>query len=154
MDYLDLRFFQATATVIPTVLIAFAITSKFLDFKRESKDWVGFVVLGGRSGVVAVAIILFGAVTAEGLTLVAIAFDRPHTWIFIVDMFMIVLMAWLVAFKAIEPLLQTLPVRKSAVGVKSIKKEREIFGNVLIGVTLLGMSISTAALGVTMAVTR
>lgn len=152
-----MRFFQATATVIPTVLIAFAITSKFLNFTRESRDWVDFIVLGGRSGVVATAIILFGAVTAEALTLVAIAFDRPHTWLFCLDVIMIGLMAWFVAFKAIEPLLQELPVKKASVGPisgKSNKKERALFGNALILITLSCVALSTAGLSIAMAVTQ
>lgn len=101
-----LQFFQAAATVLPSIFIAFALTSHFLDPASRRNLKIQFVGLSGRSGVVAVAIMVTGFIAAELLTLIVLATDTPTFPVFVVVIFYVALFAWFVGIQALNPMFQ------------------------------------------------
>jgi hypothetical protein len=101
-----LQFFQAAATVLPSIFIAFALTSHFLDPVSRRNLTIQFVGLSGRSGVVAVAIMVMGFIAAELLTLIVLATDTPTFPVFVVVIFYVFLFAWFVGIQALNPMFQ------------------------------------------------
>jgi hypothetical protein len=101
-----LQFFQAAATVLPSIFIAFALTSHFLDPVSRRNLKIQFVGLSGMSGVVAVAIMVTGFIAAELLTLIVLATDTPTFPVFVVVIFYVALFAWFVGIQALNPMFQ------------------------------------------------
>ncbi|CAI3800608.1 hypothetical protein [Pseudarthrobacter sp. MM222] len=101
-----LQFFQAAATVLPSIFIAFALTSHFLDPVSRRNLKVQFVGLSGRTGVVSVAIMITGFIGAELLTLIVLATDTPTFPAFVVVIFYVFLFAWFVGIQALNPMFQ------------------------------------------------
>jgi hypothetical protein len=101
-----LQFFQAAATVLPSIFIAFALTSHFLDPVSRRNLKIQFVGLSGRTGVVAVAIMIMGFIAAELLTLIVLATDTPTFPVFVVVIFYVLLFAWFVGIQALNPMFQ------------------------------------------------
>ena len=103
---IKLQFFQAAATVLPSIFIAFALTSHFLDPASRRNLKIQFVGLSGKSGVVAVAVMVMGFITAELLTLIVLATDTPTFPVFVVVIFYVFLFAWFVGIQALNPMFQ------------------------------------------------
>jgi hypothetical protein len=101
-----LQFFQAAATVLPSIFIAFALTSHFLDPASRRTLKIQFVGLSGRTGVAAVAIMTMGFIAAELLTLIVLATDTPTFPVFVVVIFYVFLFAWFVGIQALNPMFQ------------------------------------------------
>lgn len=101
-----LQFFQAAATVLPSIFIAFALTSHFLDPVSRRNLKIQFVGLSGMSGVVGVAVMVMGFITAELLTLIVLATDTPTFPVFVVVIFYVALFAWFVGIQALNPMFQ------------------------------------------------
>lgn len=138
---IDPRFFQAVVTVIPTLLIAFAFTSKFLEVniakpttalthsttesdvisKPKSPESVVVVALSGRQGIKVSAIVVFAAVTTEVVTLLSLAFENYQPVVIWLDMLAITALALLIGLKAIEPLIQNVPLEEGETRVKRQK---------------------------------
>jgi hypothetical protein len=103
---IDTEFFRAAATVLPTLFVAFALTSHFLDPERMRSVRIRFVLLSDRTGIVAAAAVVFGFVGAELLTLFTLATDTPTFGVFVIVTFFVLLLAWFVGLQALNPLLQ------------------------------------------------
>jgi hypothetical protein len=101
-----LQFFQAAATVLPSIFIAFALTSHFLDPLSRRNLKIQFLGLSGRSGVVAVAVMVMGFIAAELLTLIVLATNTPTFPVFVVVIFYVFLFAWFVGIQALNPMFQ------------------------------------------------
>ena len=101
-----LQFFQSAATVLPSIFVAFALTSHFLDPGSRRKLKIQFLGLSGRSGIVMVAIMITGFIAAELLTLIVLATDTPSFPVFVFVIFYVFLFAWFVGLQALSPMLQ------------------------------------------------
>jgi hypothetical protein len=101
-----LQFFQAAATVLPSIFIAFALTSHLLDPVSRRNLKIQFVGLSGMSGVVGVAVMVMGFIAAELLTLIVLATDTPTFPVFAVVIFYVALFAWFVGIQALNPMFQ------------------------------------------------
>ena len=101
-----LQFFQAAATVLPSIFVAFALTSHFLDPASRRNLKIQFIGLSGRSGVVAVAVMIMGFIAAELLTLIVLATNTPTFPVFAVVIFYVFLFAWFVGIQALNPMFQ------------------------------------------------
>jgi hypothetical protein len=101
-----LQFFQSAATVLPSIFVAFALTSHFLDPGSRRKLKIQFLGLSGRTGIVLVAIMVTGFIAAELLTLIVLATDTPSFPVFVFVIFYVFLFAWFVGLQALSPLLQ------------------------------------------------
>ncbi len=101
-----LQFFQSAATVLPSIFVAFALTSHFLDPGSRRQLKIQFLGLSGRTGIVAVAVMITGFIAAELLTLIVLATDTPSFPVFVFVIFYIFLFAWFVGLQAMSPMLQ------------------------------------------------
>jgi hypothetical protein len=101
-----LQFFQAAATVLPSIFVAFALTSHFLDPVSRRNLKIQFIGLSGRRGVVAVTVVIMGFIAAELLTLIVLATNTPSFPVFVVVIFYVFLFAWFVGIQALNPMLQ------------------------------------------------
>lgn len=132
-----LQFFQAAATVLPSIFIAFALTSHLLDPVSRRNLTIQFVGLSGRTGVVAVAIMVLGFITAELLTLIVLATDTPTFPVFVVVIFYVFLFAWFVGIQALNPMFQAaVAAAEEAAPNEKVKAEvtrrYQRFGNMII----------------------
>lgn len=165
---MDAKFFQAVAAVIPTLLIAFAFTSKFLEFDmskpgrhsvqpdsgknaEDVHNRITIVGLGGIGGIVGVWIVVFLAAAMEIITLAALAYEVFQLWIFIFGCLSIALLTIFIGLKAIEPLLQHAPFAEE--DANKLKKKRERFANWIVAGALVVVIVVPTAVIVTMAVT-
>jgi hypothetical protein len=103
---IQLQFFQAAATALPTIFIAFALTSRLLDPASRRNLKIDFVLLSGKSGIVTLAILVIGFVAAEMMTLIVLATDTPTFPVFVMVSFFLFLFALFVGLQALNPLLQ------------------------------------------------
>jgi hypothetical protein len=101
-----LQFFQSAATVLPSIFVAFALSSHFLDPGNRRKLKIQFLGLSGRTGILLVAIMITGFVAAELLALIVLATDTPSFPVFVFVISYIFLFAWFVGLQALSPLLQ------------------------------------------------
>jgi hypothetical protein len=137
-----LQFFQAAATVLPSIFVAFALTSHFLDPVSRRNLKIQFVGLSGRSGVVAMAVMIMGFIAAELLTLIVLATDTPTFPVFVVVIFYVFLFAWFVGIQALNPMFQAAvaaaedAARDDEVKAEVIRRYRR-FGNMIITVSLV-----------------
>jgi hypothetical protein len=132
-----LQFFQAAATVLPSIFVAFALTSHFLDPVSRRNLKIQFIGLSGRSGVVAVAVMIMGFIAAELLTLIVLATNTPTFPVFAVVIFYVFLFAWFVGIQALNPMFQAAAAaaedaaRDDEARAEVIRRYRR-FGNVII----------------------
>ena len=137
-----LQFFQAAATVLPSIFVAFALTSHFLDPVSRRNLKIQFVGLSGRSGVVAMAVMIMGFIAAELLTLIVLATDTPTFPVFVVVIFYVFLFAWFVGIQALNPMFQAAvaaaedAARDDEAKAEVIRRYRR-FGNMIITVSLV-----------------
>jgi hypothetical protein len=138
-----LQFFQAAATVLPSIFVAFALTSHFLDPASRGNLRVQFVGLSGRTGVVAVAIMITGFIVAESLTLIVLATDTPTFPVFVVVIFYVLLFAWFVGIQALNPMFQAAVAAAEAMAAPDEKAKNQVirsyrrFGNIIIAGSLV-----------------
>jgi hypothetical protein len=99
----DIRFFQAAAVVIPTLLIALGLATALLpgDAPRARR-------LRGGWGLWGVLLGLCLVLVAELLALIAVAADEPARWAFIVVLGAIALLLAALASVAVQPLVGSL----------------------------------------------
>jgi hypothetical protein len=144
---IKLQFFQAAATVLPSIFIAFALTSHFLDPTSRRNLKVQFVGLSGRTGVATVAMMITGFIAAELLTLIVLATDTPTFPVFVVVIFYVFLFAWFVGIQALNPMFQAAvaAAEESAPDEKAkaevIRKYRQ-FGNAVIMGSLVFIAVA------------
>jgi hypothetical protein len=134
---IKLQFFQAAATVLPSIFIAFALTSHFLDPVSRRNLKIQFIGLSGRTGVVAVAAMIMGFIAAELLTLIVLATNTPTFLVFAVVIFYVFLFAWFVGIQALNPMFQAAAAAaEDAAGDDEAKAEvlrrYRRFGNMII----------------------
>jgi hypothetical protein len=101
-----IQFFQAAATALPTIFIAFAVTSHILDPATQQNLKIQFVVLGGTTGIITLTAVITGFIIAELLTLIVLATGNPTFPVFIGVGFYVFLFAWFVGVKSLNPLFQ------------------------------------------------
>jgi hypothetical protein len=134
---IKLQFFQATATALPTVFIAFSLTSHMLDPGSRQDLRIHFFLLSGRTGLIAFAVIIVGFLAAELSTLIVLATDTPTFPVFILVIFYFFLFSWFVGLWALNPVLQSAAVaaEKEATGedakAEAVGRYR-LLGNVII----------------------
>ena len=81
---IDIKFFQAAATVIPTLLIGVVFTGKLMDnWKLELDDKTSHVERQGRiaqyiEGITFVSWLLLASIAGEGAALAALVSDIPR----------------------------------------------------------------------------
>jgi hypothetical protein len=144
---IKLQFFQAAATVLPSIFIAFALTSHFLDPTSRRNLKIQFVGLSGRTGVATVAMMITGFIAAELLTLIVLATDTPTFPVFVVVIFYVFLFAWFVGIQALNPMFQAAvaAAEESAPDEKAkaevIRKYRQ-FGNAVIMGSLVFIAVA------------
>jgi hypothetical protein len=93
------KFFQAAATALPTIFIAFSITSHLLDPVSRRNLTIHFVLLSGKSGIVTLAILVIGFIASELMTLIVLATDTPAFPVFVVVIFLFFFLPGLLAFR-------------------------------------------------------
>jgi hypothetical protein len=103
---IDTEFFRAAATVLPTLFVAFALTSHFLDPDRMRSVKIRFLLLSDTTGIVAAAVVLFGFIGAELMALITLATGTPTFGVFVIVSFFVLLLAWFVSVQALNPLFQ------------------------------------------------
>jgi hypothetical protein len=134
---IGLQFFQSAATVLPTIFIAFAVTSHILDPATRQNLKIQFFVLTGTAGIVTVAAVIAGFVTAELLTLIVLATGTPTFPVFVAVSSYVFLFAWFVGIKSLNPLFQHAvtaaeqAARDEEAKAKVMRKYRR-FGNLII----------------------
>ncbi len=134
-----LLFFQAAATVLPSIFVAFALNSHLLDPGSRRNLRIQFFLLSGRSGVLALAFVVTGFVAAESLTLIVLATATPAFPVFVMVMFYVFLFAWFVGMQSLNPMFQAAVVaaEEAAVGeeakAKVIRGYRRLGNAVLFG---------------------
>jgi hypothetical protein len=101
-----LQFFQATATVMPTLFLAFALTSHFLDPSNRRKLKIEFIMFSGIPGIAFLAVLIVGFIIAELGALIVIATNTPTFSVFAMVITYIFLFAWFVGLQALNPLFQ------------------------------------------------
>lgn len=104
--HIQLQFFQAAATVLPSIFVAFALSSHVLDPGSRQNLKIQFVLLSGRKGVITIAIVITGFVAAELATLIVLATDTPTFPVFVMVIFYVFLFAWFVGIQSLNPMLQ------------------------------------------------
>lgn len=105
MNYLDIKFFQAAATIIPTLFIAFAITSKGLEINTSVKGHIALFSDSSRKGISSAVLLSGFFAAAEIICLATLAADKPtRTAMFIVAT-SIAAMIWTICYQALVPAL-------------------------------------------------
>jgi hypothetical protein len=132
-----LQFFQSAATVLPSIFVAFALTSHFLDPGSRRQLKIQFLGLSGKTGIVLVAIMITGFIAAELLTLIVLATDTPSFPVFFFVIFYVFLFAWFVGLQALSPLLQDAVVAAEEAapdeeGKAQVVREYRRFGSTII----------------------
>ena len=138
---IKLQFFQSAATVLPSIFIAFALTSHFLDPGSRRNLKIQFLGLSGRSGIVIVATMITGFIAAELLTLIVLATDTPSFPVFVFVIFYVFLFAWFVGLQALSPMLQD-----AVVAAEEAAPDDEAKATVLRTYRRLGYTIITGSL--------
>lgn len=103
---ISLEFFRAAATVLPTIFVAFALTSHFLDPASRRNLRIQFMVLSGRTGIVTLAVVITGFVAAELLALIVLATNTPTFPVFVIVISYVFIFAWFVGLQSLNPLVQ------------------------------------------------
>jgi hypothetical protein len=103
---IGLQFFQSAATVLPTIFIAFAVTSHALDPTSQQNLKIQFFFLTGTTGIVTLTVMITGFLIAELAILIVLATGTPTFPVFVGVGFFIFLFAWFVAIKSLNPLFQ------------------------------------------------
>jgi hypothetical protein len=139
---IQLQFFQAAATVLPTIFVAFALTSHLLDPANRRNLRIEFFVLSGKSGIITVAVVITGFVAVELMTLIILATNTPTFPVFAAVIFYVFLFAWFVGLQSVNPLIQDAAraAEEKASGDEAKAKvidEYRRLGNVIIVVSLL-----------------
>jgi hypothetical protein len=103
---IKLQFFQAAATVLPSIFVAFALSSHFLDPGSRRNLKIQFLLLSGMTGIVTVAVVVTGFVAAELMTLIILATDTPTFPVFVMVIFYVFLFGWFVGLQSLNPMFQ------------------------------------------------
>jgi hypothetical protein len=134
---IQLQFFQAAATVLPSIFVAFALSSHFLDPGSRRNLKIQFLLLSGMTGVVTVAVLVTGFVAAELMTLIILATDTPTFPVFVMVIFYVFLFAWFVGIQSLNAMFQAAVVTAEddapdvAAKAKVVARYR-LLGNVII----------------------
>ena len=103
---IQLQFFQAAATVLPSIFIAFALSSHFLDPGSRRNLKIQFVLVSGMTSVVTVAVVITGFVAAELMTLIILATNTPTFPVFVMVISYVFLFTWFVGLHSLNPMFQ------------------------------------------------
>jgi len=103
---IQLQFFQAAATVLPTIFVAFALTSRLLDPGSRRNLEIDFLLLSRKGGIVTLAVVVTGFIAAELMTLIVLATNTPTFPVFVVVIFYVFLFAWFVGLQSLNPMFQ------------------------------------------------
>jgi hypothetical protein len=139
---IQLQFFQAAATVLPSIFVAFALSSHFLDPGMRRNLKIQFLLLSGMTGVVTVAVVITGFVAAELMALIILATDTPTFPVFVMVIFYVFLFGWFVGLQSLNPMFQAAVVAAEedapddAAKAKVVAKYR-LMGNAVIGGSLV-----------------
>jgi hypothetical protein len=111
---IDIYFFKATASVIPTLLIGVVFTGKLMDdWKLELDETTNHVERQGRiaeylGGITFVSWLLLAAIVGEGAALAAVASGIPHfiylVLVVVAISFLLTSLAGMVLFRAVSRL--------------------------------------------------
>lgn len=103
---IQLQFFQAAATVLPSIFVAFALSSHFLDPGSRRNLKVQFLLVSGMTSVVTVAVVITGFVAAELMTLIILATNTPTFPVFVMVISYVFLFTWFVGLHSLNPMFQ------------------------------------------------
>jgi hypothetical protein len=103
---IQLQFFQAAATVLPSIFVAFALSSHFLDPGSRRNLKIQFVLVSGMSSVVVVAVVITGFIAAELMTLIILATNTPTFPVFVMVISYVFLFTWFVGLQSLNPMFQ------------------------------------------------
>jgi hypothetical protein len=103
---IQLQFFQSAATVLPSIFVAFALSSHFLDPGSRRNLKIQFVLVSGMSSVVVVAVVITGFVAAELMTLIILATNTPTLPVFLMVISYVFLFSWFVGLQSLNPMFQ------------------------------------------------
>ena len=103
---IQLQFFQSAATVLPSIFVAFALSSHFLDPGSRRNLKIQFVLVSGISSVVVVAVVITGFVAAELMTLIILATNTPTFPVFVMVISYVFLFSWFVGLQSLNPMFQ------------------------------------------------
>ncbi|MFF5790984.1 hypothetical protein ACFY5D_02930 [Paeniglutamicibacter sp. NPDC012692] len=136
-----LQFFQSAATVLPSIFVAFALTSHFLDPASRRKLKIQFLGLSGKYGIVMMAILITGFIAAELLTLIVLATNTPSFPVFVFVIFYVFLFAWFVGLQALSPMLQDAVVAAEEAADDEVGKANVVRGYRRFGYTIITCSL-------------
>lgn len=136
-----LQFFQSAATVLPSIFVAFALTSHFLDPGSRRKLKIQFLGLSGKFGIVMMAILITGFIAAELLTLIILATNTPSFPVFVFVIFYVFLFAWFVGLQALSPMLQDAVVAAEEAAPDEESKAKVLRGYRQFGYTIIASSL-------------
>jgi hypothetical protein len=91
---------------LPSIFVAFALSSHFLDPGSRRNLKIQFLLLSGMSGVVATAAVVTGFVAAELMALIVLATNTPSFPVFVMVIFYIFLFGWFVGLQSLNPMFQ------------------------------------------------
>lgn len=103
---MDIRFFQAAATVLPTLLIAYALHSRDTEIKRLAGIASRKDKKKSRGSLFGQAAILILFVVGEMLALLVLALNNPQIWAFVGVLGAILSLAWFVCYETLWPLME------------------------------------------------
>lgn len=101
----DVRFYQAAATVIPTLLLAYAIHSRDWSIRYLEESVHPHKLRRSRGLMVFDAYLFTASIIAEALCLATLALDEPREWSYLSILAIILLLAWNLCYEILKPLL-------------------------------------------------
>jgi hypothetical protein len=138
---IQLQFFQAAATVLPSIFVAFALSSHFLDPGRRQNLKIQFLLLSGMTSVVTVAVVITGFVAAELMTLIILATNTPTFPVFVMVISYVFLFSWFVGLQSLNPMFQA-----AVVAAEEKAPDRDAKAKVVAKYRLLGNVIIAGSL--------
>lgn len=114
LHYVDLRFFQAGAVIIPTLFIAFAITSKVLEVNTSAKNHLPLLSNSKLPNILYAAAIALLFAAAEMVCLATLATGAPTRLAMLIVVGSMSLMIWVICYQSLIPALEA---HSQAIGV-------------------------------------
>jgi hypothetical protein len=139
---IQLQFFQAAATVLPSIFVAFALSSHFLDPGSRRNLKIQFLLLSGMTGIVTVAVVITGFVAAELMALIVLATNTPTFPVFVMVISYVFLFGWFVGLQSLNPMFQAAVVAAEEEapdddGKAKVVAKYRLLGNMIIAGSLV-----------------
>ena len=113
----ELAFFQASALIIPTLFIAFAVSSRLMRAQTGGSTKIWFLAEHRLKDILIAATMLLAFGVSEMISLASLATKHTsHSAMYIVAL-SASLMIWLICYNSLAPMLADLKAEKLAIGL-------------------------------------